>query len=185
LLQQLLALGYGPRLVNLRVADDSLGVEHVSRALIHATLLVEDAVGLADHAVRPVIREQREGNTAQLFGPGLEAGSGVGADIQDLDVQLLEFFVVRTEPVDLVRSPAGKRKRHERDHDRPAAKTRERDLLVGVVRCERKIRRRGARLNRHASSPCGLVGRAVAEEYLHRPPAATDESGSHRPVIPL
>ena len=140
LLQQLLAFGYRARRVDLRIPDDSPGVEHEGRAAVHAALLVEDAVGLADRPMRPVIRKQGERNATQLFGPGFEAGSGVGADIQDLDVQLLEFFVVRTEPVDLVRSAAGEGKRHERHHDWPALETGERDLLI-VVRSKREIRR--------------------------------------------
>src|SRR5688572_18592136 len=48
LLEQLLALRYRARLVDLHVADDALVVEHVGGALVHAALLVEDAVGLAD-----------------------------------------------------------------------------------------------------------------------------------------
>jgi len=82
--------------------------------------------------MRPVIREQGKRQSAQLFSPGLEAGSRVGTDLQDFDIQLLEFFVVRTEPVDLVRSAAGERERQKRDHDRPAAEARERNLLIGV-----------------------------------------------------
>ena len=105
LLEQLLAFRDRPRLVHLRVAHDALRVEHVSGAPVHAPFLVEDAVGLAYRAVRPVVGKQGEGNAAQLFRPTLEAGGGVGADVQNLVVQLLEFVVVRTEPVDLVRSP--------------------------------------------------------------------------------
>ena len=155
LLQQLFAFGYRAGLVEFRVPDHPLGVEHEGRTLVHAAFLIEDAEGLANRPMRPVIRKQGERNATQLFGPGLEAGRGVGADIQDLDVQLLEFFVVRTEPVDLVRSPAGEGKRHERDHDWPALETGERDFLI-VVRSQREIRRCGTCLNRHARSPCGM-----------------------------
>ena len=140
LFQQLFALGYGPGLVNLRVPNVPLRVQHKRGALVHAPFFVEHAIGFAGRAVRPVVREQREGNAAQFLGPRLEAGRRVGADIQDLAVQLLEFFVVRTEPVDLVRSPAGKRERHERDHDRPALEACKRYLLVGV-RGKREIGR--------------------------------------------
>jgi hypothetical protein len=56
--------------------------------------------------VRPVIGEEGKRNAAQLLRPGLEARNGIGADLEDLDVQLLEFFEVRTEPGDLVLSPA-------------------------------------------------------------------------------
>ena len=75
--------------------------------------------------MRPVIREQRKGNAAQVFGPGLEAWDGVGADLQNLDVELFEFFVVLTEPGDLVLSSAGERKRKESDHSAAAAETGE------------------------------------------------------------
>jgi hypothetical protein len=68
----------------------------------------------------------------------------IGADLQDLDVQLLEFFVVRTEPGDLILSPTGESHGQKADNGRTPAETRERDLLVGVVRGEREVRRRGA-----------------------------------------
>ena len=134
MLQQFLALGYGPLRVDLGVANDALAVEDVGRALVHAALVVEDAVGLADRAVRPEVRQQGEGHAAQFFGPTLETGRGVDTELQNLAVQLLEFFVVRTEPVDLVRSPTGKRERHERDHDRPPAQAGERDFLISMRR---------------------------------------------------
>lgn len=140
LFQQLFALGYGPGLVNLRVPDIPLRIQDERGALVHAPFFVEHAIGFAGRAVRPVIREQGKGDSAQLLGPPLEAGRGVGADIQDLAVQLLEFFVVRTEPVDLVRSPAGEGKRHERDHHGPAFEACKRYLLVGV-RGEREVGR--------------------------------------------
>ena len=162
LFQQLFALGYGPGLVNLRVSDIPLRVQDERGALVHAPFLVEHAIGFAGRAVRPVVREQRERNAAQFLGPPLEAGRGVGADIQDLAVQLLEFFVVRTEPVDLVRSPAGEGEGHERNHDRPSAETGERNLLVGV-RGEREIRRHAAGLNCHERSPFSKSQRSMSK----------------------
>ncbi len=112
-LEEIFAFGDSPGLVDLGMAHDALGVEQKHRALVHAAFLVEHAVGLAYRAMRPVIREQRERQSAQLFGPGLEAGKGIGADLQDFDAQLLEFIVVLTEPADLILSPAGKSKRQE------------------------------------------------------------------------
>src|SRR5688572_6733396 len=144
LLEQLLALRDGPRLVDLHVPDVPLAIEHVGRALVHAALLVEDAVGLAHRAVRPVVGEQGKGHAAELLGPALQARRGVGADLQDLAVELLEVLVVRTEPVDLVRSPAGEGEWHERHHHRAPAEAREGNLLVRVMRGEGKIRRRAA-----------------------------------------
>ena len=164
LFQQLFALGYGPGLVNLRVPDVPLRVQDERGALVHAPFFVEHAVGFAGRAVRPVIREEREGNAAQFLGPRLEAGRGVGADIQDLAVQLLEFFVVRTEPVDLVRSPAGKRERHERDHDRLALEARKRDLLVGM-RGKREIGRCTTCFRFQGETPSCIAGKADTEEY--------------------
>ena len=154
LLQQLLALRYRPRLIYPGIADYSFGVDHVDRALVHTALLVENAVGLADRTVRPEIREQRKGNASQLFRPALEAGNGIGADLKDLAVQLLEFFVVRTEPIDLVRSSTSERKRHECDHRRSAPVAGKRNLLIGVVRGERKIRCCYAFFDFHSNSPC-------------------------------
>lgn len=104
--------------------------------------------------MRPVIREQGKRQAAQLFGPGLEAGRRVGADLQDFDIEFLEFIVVRTEATDLILSPAGKGKRQERNDGAPAAETGERDFLVGVMCSEREIGRCGSSLNFHVSSPC-------------------------------
>jgi hypothetical protein len=189
LLQHLFALGYGPGLVNLRVPDISLRVQHKRGALVHAPFLVENTVGFARRTVRPIVREQREGNAAQFLGPRLETGRGVGADIQDLAVQLLEFFVVRTEPVDLVRSPAGKRERHECDHDWPAFEARKRYLLVGVRRkreigrCTTCFRFQGgtpscmSRQSRHRRIP---ARRAVGNS-THRP---CKLSCLHQPLTP-
>ena len=105
--EEVLALGDGARLVHLRPADLPLGIDEERRALVHAALFVEHAVGFADRAVRPVVRQQGKGNAAEVLGPGLEARDGICADLQDLDVQLLEFFEVRTEPADLILSAAG------------------------------------------------------------------------------
>src|SRR5262245_39688700 len=132
LFQQFLALGYGPGLVNLHVPDVALRVQDEGGALVHTPLLVEHAVRFAGRTMRPIIREQRERYAAQFLSPALEAGSRISTDIQNLAVQFLELIVVRTEPVDLVRSPASKRERHERDHDRSAAEAGKRDLLVRV-----------------------------------------------------
>lgn len=123
--------------------------------------------------MRPEIRQQGERNAAQFFGPSLEAGRGVGTELQNFAVQLLEFFVVRTEPVDLVRSAAGKCERHERDHDRPAAEARERDLLIGV-RGQCEIGCCGSSLNFHAGSP-GRVRRQ--SRHIRIPDCGT--SGSY------
>src|SRR5690349_1388131 len=72
LLEQLLAFRDRPRLVDLHVADGALAIEHVGGALVHAALLVEDAVGLADRAVRPEVGQQGEGHAAQLLSPALQ-----------------------------------------------------------------------------------------------------------------
>jgi hypothetical protein len=87
-----------------------------------------------------------------LLDPSLEAGNGVGADLQNLDILLLEFFVVRTEPGYLILSPAGECERQKRHYGLATLETRERHFAASV-RIEREIRRRGARLNRHAISP--------------------------------
>ena len=100
--------------------DDALRIHQKHRARIDATLGIEHTVGLADGAMRPVIRQQRKRNAPELFGPRRQAGNCVGADLQDFDVLLLEFFVVRTEPADLILSAAGESQRQE-GHDRAAA----------------------------------------------------------------
>lgn len=91
--------------------DDALRVHEEHRTRIDAALFIEDAVGLSDRAMRPVVREQGERNAAQLLGPGFQARKGVGADLQDLRIEDPEFAVVLTEPGDLVLSPAGECKR--------------------------------------------------------------------------
>ena len=80
--------------------------------------------------MRPIIGQQREGYAAELFSPDLQARDRVSTDLQNLDVQLLEFFVVRTEPGDLILSPARESERKERHYRGATAKTAEADLLV-------------------------------------------------------
>jgi hypothetical protein len=111
--------------------------------------------------MRPVIRQQRKRNAAQLFRPALEAGNRIGADLEDFTVQLLEFFVVRTEPVDLIGSPRRKGERHKRDHGRPTLEAGERDLLIGIVRGKRKIGRCHALLDVHLKSPSFVLQRGA------------------------
>ena len=113
LFEQFLAFRDGARIVHFRVAHDALRIEYECRTFVHAALVVKDAVGLAYRAMRPVIRQQRERQSTQLLDPRLETGDGICADLQDLDIQLLEFFVVRTEPGYLILSAAGKGKRQE------------------------------------------------------------------------
>ena len=108
--------------------------------------------------MRPVIGKKREGNAAELLSPRFQAGNGIGADLQDFDVQLLEFFEVRTEPGDLILSSAGEgewQKRHDR---RFAAEARERNRF-SVVRCQRKVRRCATWLKCHGSSPLKVIRR--------------------------
>jgi hypothetical protein len=83
-----------------------------------------------------------------LLGPYFQAGNGVGADLKDLDVQLLECFEVRTEPLDLILSAAGESERQKRDDGGPSAEAGERDFLA-IVRGEREVGRRGAGLKCH------------------------------------
>jgi hypothetical protein len=96
--------------------------------------------------MRPVVRKQRKWQAAQLINPSLEAGNGVGADLQNLDILLLEFFVVRTEPGYLILSPASECERKKRHYSLATFETRERHLVAGVcIECE--IGRRSAYLN--------------------------------------
>lgn len=115
--------------------------------------------------MRPVIGKQGKGNAAQLIGPGLQARYGVGADLQNFDAQLLELFEVRTEPGDLVLSPAGEGHRQERHDGRPAAITGERNFLIGVVCGEREVRRCATWFEFHAGFPLVCNGKAASEEY--------------------
>ncbi len=126
----------------MRVADDSLRIDEKNRARVDTAFFIEYAVSLADRAVRPVIGEQRKRHAAELFRPRLQAGNSVRAELQDFNTELLEFFVVLTEPFDLVRSPACKCEWHERHHRALAAETAQRNGLA-VMRCHRKIRRLG------------------------------------------
>jgi hypothetical protein len=143
LCEELGAFRDGALRVFLRPADLAFTVDDERGALVHAALVIEHAVGLTDRAVRPVVGKQGERNAAELLGPDLQAGNGVGADLEDLDVQLLEFFEVRTEPLDLILSATGESERKKR-HDRgTAAEAGERDFLA-VVRREREVRRCGA-----------------------------------------
>ena len=96
--------------------DDTLRIDEKHRTRVHAAFFVEDAVGFANRSVRPVIREQRERHAAEMLRPGFQARDRIGAELQDFDTKFLEFFVVLTEPFDLVRSPACKRKRQECHH---------------------------------------------------------------------
>jgi hypothetical protein len=111
--QQFLALRYGAGVVHLGKTDDTLFVKHISRALVETFFFVQHAVGLAHCRVRPIIRQQWKGQAAQLLGPRLETGNGVGTDLQNFDIQLLEFFVVLTEPGYLIFSSTGKSKRQK------------------------------------------------------------------------
>ena len=71
----------------------------------------------------PVVGQQREGDAAELFRPGFQARNRIGADLEDFDVLLLEFFVVRTEPGDLILSSTGEGEGEEADYDGPATET--------------------------------------------------------------
>lgn len=121
--------------------DDALGVQEKHRTRVYAALAVEHAVGRTDAAVGPVVRQQGEGNAAEGFRPGLQAGNGIGADLEDFDVELLEFFVVRTEPADLVLSTAGEGQGQEGYDGASTFEGGQREA-VAQVRCQRKIRRR-------------------------------------------
>jgi hypothetical protein len=168
LFEEVFALRDRPRLVDLAPADHTVGVDDEGRALVEAALFVEDAESLADLTVGPVVGKEGEGNAAELLGPGFETGNRIGADLQNLDVQLSEFFVVRTEPADLILSSPGEGHRQEADDGGPPAEGPERDFLVVVVCGEREIGRRAAGLQGHLISP-GSDGYAVD----FRIPAAT------------
>ena len=102
--------------------------------------------------MRPVVGQERKRNAAEEFRPAFEARRGIGADLQYFDVQLLEFFEVRTEPGDLILSSTREGEGKERDHGGPTAETGERDL-VAVVGRELEVRRCATWLKCHASSP--------------------------------
>ena len=137
----------------MRVADDALRVHQEHRARIHAALLVEHTIGLAHRAMRPVVRQQRERNATELFRPGLQAGDGVGADLEDFDVEFLECIEVLTEPQDLVLSSTREGER-QKGHDGPfALVTGKRERLV-QLRGKREPWSDGTRREcRHERSP--------------------------------
>lgn len=127
------------------MTDDAVLVHEEDRPSAHAAFIVEDAVGLADGAVRPVIGQQWKRQAAEVFRPGLQAGDGVGTELEDFDVELLEFFVVLTEPEDLVPSPAGEREGQEGHDGLAALEAAQRELAVHVGR-SREIGRLRSRL---------------------------------------
>jgi molybdate transport system substrate-binding protein len=87
--------------------------------------------------------------------------------LQNLDVQLLEFFVVRTEPADLVLSPAGECERQKCDDCLFAFEAAQGSRLV-LMRGKRKIRCLRTWLKRrHAKSPLRGPGDAPAESIRH------------------
>ena len=153
--QQFLALRYGARLVHLHPLHHAVAIQHVRGAFVEALLIIEDAVGFAGRTVWPVVGHQRERQAAQLFHPHFQTGYGVGADLQDLDVQRFELCVVLTEPADLIFSPAGKCERQESHNRFASTKARQRKRLRRVG-CQRKIRRlRTSLKSSHYVSPVG------------------------------
>ena len=149
MLEEVFAFGDGARLVDLGPADDPLGIDEERRTLVQPAFFVEHAVGLPDITMGPIVGQQGEGYAAELLSPGFEAGDRIGAELQNFDVQLLEFFVVRTEPADLILSPTGESHRQEAHDRRSSTESRERDLLVGVVGGETEVGRRTACLQCH------------------------------------
>lgn len=53
--QQFVAGRYRALRIDLGVTHHAFGINHVGRAFVHAALLVENAKGFADRAMRPVI----------------------------------------------------------------------------------------------------------------------------------
>ena len=135
------------------MANHALCIEQEHRTRVNAAFIVEDAVGLAHRTVRPVIGQQRKRQTAQLLCPGLEAGNGVSADLQNFDIERFEFFVVLTEPEDLILSAAREGER-QKGHDGPfALVTGKRERLV-QLRGKREPWSDGTRREcRHERSP--------------------------------
>ncbi len=84
--QQFLAFRNRAGVVHLRKSNDAFVVKHIGRALVEAFFFVQHPVRLADRGMRPVVRQQRERQAAQLFGPCFEAGDGICADLQDFNV---------------------------------------------------------------------------------------------------
>ena len=142
-LQQIRALGNGAGRIGLGVPDDALRIDEKRRAHVQAALIIEDAVRLANLAMRPVVRQQRKRDATEFFSPLLETGNGVGAQLQDFNIELLELIVVRTEPTDLIGSSAGECQGKKGHHDAAAAITTERHGLAGM-RCQRKVRCRSS-----------------------------------------
>jgi len=102
--------------------------------------------------MRPEIGQERERQAAELLGPGLERRDRIGAQLQDFDVLQLELIVVRTEPENLVLSPAGEGERHEGDDGLAALESAQGERLV-QVRGEREVGCLRSWLQRwHASS---------------------------------
>ena len=104
----------------------------------------------------PVIGQQREGDAAQLLRPCFQAWNRIGADLQDFDVLLLEFFEVRTEPGDLILSSTGEGEGQEADYDGAATETGQGYFLIVVVRGQTEIGRCGSCFELcHADTPLG------------------------------
>jgi len=114
--QQIRALGDRPLLIQMRITDHTACIKQKHRTRVDATIGVEDAVGAAHGTVRPVIRQQRKRQTAQLLRPCLQTGDGVGADLQNFHIHRLKFFVVLTEPEDLILSAAGEGEGQKTNH---------------------------------------------------------------------
>ena len=98
-------------------ADDTLFVDDEDRPVGRAALLVVNAVGPGDLALRVEVRQDGVGDVPQRRGEGRLRRSGVGADTQYLGSSLLECRVVLSERGDLVRSAACKREDVEGEDD--------------------------------------------------------------------
>ena len=131
-LQQIRALGNRSGSIGLGVPDDALRIDQKRRAHVQAALVIEYAVGLANLAMRPVVRQKRKRNATEFLAPFLETGNGVGAQLQDFDIELLELIVVRTEPTDLIGSSARKSQRKKGHHDAAAAITAKGYVLASM-----------------------------------------------------
>src|ERR1051325_4969071 len=68
--KQVRALGYRSLRIDVRISNHTLRIDEKCRARVHAAFVVENAIRFADRAVRPVIREQRKRNAAELLRPG-------------------------------------------------------------------------------------------------------------------
>ena len=84
--QQFFAFGNRARFVHLGKTNNTFVVKHIGRALVETFFFVQHAVRLANRSMRPVIGQQRERQTAELFGPCLEAGDGICADLQNFNI---------------------------------------------------------------------------------------------------